>query len=1135
MSHRPRSVEKGLFPVHFLRQFWLARGSLASLHDNDVLKFERLVHPSSTVSDNEVSIFVPVHLLADRVNTQHLSHLTSSHGIPCKVKALNDVYVELIRAHVCGSLCCHLLSVFQRPSVSQFDPFGLSTSSPLPNMSLFRTPSGTCTPPCETKFPPDVHSKQELASFIRAWTDNITPEILREVVCAVCAQIVNNRNVELARIDSRWFDHLSVSAIAATKRPFPPTVTFPGERILCAAGYDPSKDAYNVCHSCRDLLCSRKVPRLSLANGMWVGDVPEELQHLTLVEKLLVARYRHNVCVVNVRMGQRKLRSNAVVFSQPVAQLCKVLPPPVKDLESCLLILFTGAVVPDAVHFKRTPFIVRRTVVMRALHWLVQNHRDYGNVVLSADNIREYPEDKPAVAIIHVEHDGSERTENLPVFADSVPEPEEDDSSQCPFTVSGLTIEEFTNMTADARKAKALQLLREGQRMLAYGHAQDPQSMYGNPSLYPGMFPWLFPYGYGGFSNSFIKKRVGVMAHTKSLLLYHDRRFQTDEYFLFVAFNQEQIRSSTRGGYLVSRQKTFPLIAEQLNTLSIPVLERLVTRAENEHFLRPVQDDAEECACFSVLRTLEHVAGHVSGSPTQRKYQRNEIRSLVIRDGEPTIFVTFSPVDIKNPICMYFCGYPIDVLSSRDALPSVQDRMRSVAANPVACAKFFDLTVRLFIKHILKVDSDEDGLFGPTKAYYGTVESQGRLTLHLHMLVWIRGSLSSQQIRDRLLDGDVNFRVRLLAWLEGCQQGQFLGGTEKDVGERIHRLGGKSSYVRNSVPVDGSVPLVDSSMDGLSEPYSDPTTMLPESVRQKFESEEEFQLWLERVCDITDEILYLSNRHSKNHSSGCIRTHGRLRYCRGRFPRVFNAESYIDERGAIHLQHKEQWLNTFHWVLTYVLRCNLDVTALLSGTMVKAIIAYVTDYITKSSLRTHMIFDAIRSVLQNHVVIRGDSESAVEQARHLVTRVVNVLTSRMEMGGPMISAFLLGNGDHYTNRVFKVVFWKTYVSFVENAWQSYYESKLVVGDAREHHDDEDDFSEKVLLSRGNERIIALSRVNDYVYRPLEYATYSLYDFLQLTDIGPSESLPESNVPLDEIRTGTFPKVSHIQRVFSTLR
>jgi len=67
------------------------------------------------------------------------------------------------------------------------------------------------------------------------------------------------------------------------------------------------------------------------------------------------------------------------------------------------------------------------------------------------------------------------------------------------------------------------------------------------------------------------------------------------------------------------------------------------------------------------------------------------------------------------------------------------DRFRLIANNPIAGARFFHFMIQMFIKHILGVGSAHKGLYGDTAAYYGTVEQQGRLTLHLHMLLWIEG------------------------------------------------------------------------------------------------------------------------------------------------------------------------------------------------------------------------------------------------------------------------------------------------------------------------------------------------------------------------------------------------------------
>ena len=55
----------------------------------------------------------------------------------------------------------------------------------------------------------------------------------------------------------------------------------------------------------------------------------------------------------------------------------------------------------------------------------------------------------------------------------------------------------------------------------------------------------------------------------------------------------------------------------------------------------------------------------------------------------------------------------------------------------------------MFIKFVLGVGLDRPALYGDTAGYYGTVEQQGHLTLHLHMLLWIKNSLTPQEIRGK--------------------------------------------------------------------------------------------------------------------------------------------------------------------------------------------------------------------------------------------------------------------------------------------------------------------------------------------------------------------------------------------------
>ncbi|KZT08008.1 uncharacterized protein LAESUDRAFT_650295, partial [Laetiporus sulphureus 93-53] len=234
------------------------------------------------------------------------------------------------------------------------------------------------------------------------------------------------------------------------------------------------------------------------------------------------------------------------------------------------------------------------------------------------------------------------------------------------------------------------------------------------------MFPWLFPYGLGAPENPLVKTVIGRAAHIRQLLYYADRRFQTDYYFPFIVFNHQQIRESTRGGYLLTERNNFRHVADLVSSVKPDVLQGLVDRGKNGEVLRAENED--ERHCFELISILDYVAGHVDGSSAKRKQQRSEIQSVIVALNVPLFFVTFSPVDINHPLCLYYCGQSIDLFDSHGEYPSYAERLRLIADNPVACARFFHFVVNAFVTIILRVGADTEGLFGRISAYYGTVE-----------------------------------------------------------------------------------------------------------------------------------------------------------------------------------------------------------------------------------------------------------------------------------------------------------------------------------------------------------------------------------------------------------------------------
>ena len=217
--------------------------------------------------------------------------------------------------------------------------------------------------------------------------------------------------------------------------------------------------------------------------------------------------------------------------------------------------------------------------------------------------------------------------------------------------------------------------------------------------------------------------------------------------------------------------------------------------------------------------------------------------------------------------------------------------------------------------------------------------------------------------------------------------------------------------------------------------------------------------------------------------------------CKARFPRDTHESTGVDpETGALIMKKGEAWMNTFTPELSYILRCNHDVTSLMSGTAIKSVIAYVADYITKTPLKTHVMFKSVQEVFSRNTELLGNaSKPRKEKARSIITKIVNALTAASEIGGPMASMYLLKHPDHYTSHRFRTCFWKGYVYEVLRAW-----------------DDSDNIEKegntKVMLGVKKKsaapkdiEVVAVSPVTDYVCRPSEYEDVNLYDWLRLSE------------------------------------
>ena len=171
----------------------------------------------------------------------------------------------------------------------------------------------------------------------------------------------------------------------------------------------------NVCISCLKHLQNNKLPPLSLANGMWVGDVPLELRVLTLPERILVARYFPAAYIVKLypmKKGahswsssslQSGLRGNVSTYRLNTKDIIdmtqtQVMPPSPEILAATIGVMFVG---PKNLPEKTLPGFLRvnRTRVHDALRWLKENNPIYQNIEISSDRLNSLPDDGVPVEI----------------------------------------------------------------------------------------------------------------------------------------------------------------------------------------------------------------------------------------------------------------------------------------------------------------------------------------------------------------------------------------------------------------------------------------------------------------------------------------------------------------------------------------------------------------------------------------------------------------------------------------------------------------------------------------------------------------------------------------------------------------
>ena len=145
----------------------------------------------------------------------------------------------------------------------------------------------------------------------------------------------------------------------------------------------------------------------------------------------------------------------------------------------------------------------------------------------------------------------------------------------------------------------------------------------------------------------------------------------------------------------------------------------------------------------------------------------SQIWSTSIILNPPSLWITINPCDLHDPIAQVFAGENLNLDDLHEKIgPSKEKRAENMALDPYAASKFFHFVIQTILTTLFGVEATTQrvhshmGIFGEVTGYFGLVESQGRGTLHLHLLAWLRNMPINGQIEKLLSTEQFRQQIR---------------------------------------------------------------------------------------------------------------------------------------------------------------------------------------------------------------------------------------------------------------------------------------------------------------------------------------------------------------------------------------
>lgn len=444
-------------------------------------------------------------------------------------------------------------------------------------------------------------------------------------------------------------------------------------------------------------------------------------------------------------------------------------------------------------------------------------------------------------------------------------------------------------------------------------------------------------------------------------------RFRLHEQFAFQVFGVFQKREVCRSVSLQIKKSAFAQHGAILRTL------------RPADFIKASREEIDGVP-FShggvkVLRQhLRAVRAKIAGTDENRLALRSKVWSTIVVYGPPSLWLTINPSD-QDPIAQVLAGAEIDLDNFiSTAGPEPDQRAKNIASDPFASAKFFHFIINMVLEVVLGVKKTRLGLirrpgaFGTIQSYIGTVEAQGRGTLHTHMLLWLKDGPPAS-IMQAALQNEV-FRDRVMTY----------------IGHTIHAdIDGRDTAGILQMPKRPAVS------------YCRPI----DPVLSEAESSEE------------EKTLARTVQYHRCNLATCLRKiNGRLE-CKRKAPFAIAPCDWVNAEGEWGPKRTCPNMNSWNPWLMRTVRANHDAKLIMNGAETCALLLYITNYAFKKQSRSNNTSALLADRLAYHTSQETDTEDIQLFNKRLLQRCANALFTQREFSGPEVHAYLMGWGDRF--------------------------------------------------------------------------------------------------------------------------